>query len=143
MKKRIAFIAVLALLTVGFGWALQRPDLASNLTGSIALQPAFYANSATTGTWVDIANYNGVAFIVQKGLVQNTDTIYLVFQDSTSGVAVAAFDSVMIGAGLDSTYEDVGYQRSGRFVRTLLRASGGAGDSNVVGVAVVGTPRSR
>jgi hypothetical protein len=140
--KKLLVGAVLVIGVYGFA-GMQRPDLASNLTGLVALSPTFYANTATTGTWNNIEPFNAVAIAVTIGTIQNTDSIWLVFQDSTDGAAVATFDSVPVGAGLDSTFVDYNYQRTAQALRVLLRASGGVGDSNVVGAVILGMSRSR
>lgn len=121
----------------------QRPDLAGNIVGSNIIAPALYANSAVTSAWVDIANYTSVAFTVAVGLVQQADTSYVVFQDSSSGLAVAAFDSALVGVAQESTFVDMGYYRNRRFVRAVVRASGSAADSQAVAVALIGTQRNR
>lgn len=141
--KNILAVAVVLALAGGTIAAVQMRDLASELTETSLIAPGLYANSAITSAWYDAANHTSLAFIIDVGLVQQADTSYLVFQDSSSGLAVATFDSVMIGVAQESTTVDRGYTRSRRFVRALLRASGSAADSQAVAAIVVGTKRAR
>jgi len=145
MRKTHKWMMVAVVLALGVGTvaAVQMRDLASELTETSLIAPGLYANSATTSAWYDAANHTALAFVVNVGLVQNSDTIYLALQDSSSGLAVATFDSVMVGVAQESTTVDRGYLRNRRYVRAVLRASGAGSDSNAVSAIVLGTKRSR
>lgn len=141
--KRLAIVVAVLALAGGTVAAVQMRDLAGELTGTSLIAPGLYANTATTSAWYDARDHMSLAFLINVGLVQQADTSYLALQDSSSGLAVATFDSVMIGVVQESTLVDRGYYRNRRFVRALLRASGANADSQAVSVEVIGTKRLR
>jgi len=131
--KRTILLACLALTVVAFTVA-QRKDLASDISVATTLTPNIRANSAATGAWVDLTGYGSAVAVLHRGLVEAA-TQYAVLQDSASGAALAAVDSVNIAA--DSTVTELGYVGTKRFVRILLRASGANGDSSWAGAVIV------
>lgn len=130
MKHRtvisIATLALVAGLAVGFT-SYQRLDMAGPISGDATLTPDQRANSAATGAWVDIANYSGAMLAITTGQVDAA--AYVVLQDSSAGLAVAASDSVQIAATADTSLVKLGYKGTRRFIRALQRASGNAADT--------------
>lgn len=135
MRKLLGFISlVLTMGVMPVAAHAQRTDLSGDVSVSKGLIPITRANTAATGAWVDLANYDGAIVIAQSGLM-DAATQYLVVQDSFPGSAVANVDSVAVS--VDSTTSAVAYRGKGRYLRVLLRASGGASDSSWVSAAIV------
>lgn len=143
MKRMKLALSLLVVLTLGVGTVgfLQRPDLAGQLSGGVSITPGTRANSAVTGSWVDIGRATSVAMIIVEGITEAAS--YVVVQDSTAGSAVATRDSVVLTDDSTASYIDFNYRNAGRWVRALQRASGAAGDSNTTAVVFVGTARAR
>jgi hypothetical protein len=130
MKHSKGFLAVLvaALMLVTTVAFVQRQDIASQVDGVVTLGPAVSANSARTGTSVDIANYRGAMAFATSGVADNAVLDgYLVLQDSSPGVW-AAVDSILTDS-VDAKYYEIPYRGADRYLRVILRASGDAADS--------------
>lgn len=129
MKRMTKLLAVLIpALLVGTVAFVQRQDIASAVDGAVTLGPAVSANSARTGTSVDIANYQGAMVFASSGVADNAVLDgYLVLQDSSPGVW-AAVDSILTDS-VDAKYYEIAYRGADRYLRAILRASGDAADS--------------
>lgn len=134
MKRLMLVLVALFVLAV----PLEAQRLGTNLKNEIAeckgLIPLTRANTAATGAWCSLVGYQSAVVIMQSGLMDATAQ-YMVLQDSTVGSAVALVDSVDVGA--DSTTSVVAYNGGARFIRVVLRASGGAGDSSWASAVIV------
>lgn len=129
----LVVLALFALPTVAHAQR-RGTDFNNEITECKGLIPITRANTAATGAWCSMLGYNAAVAVVQSGLMDATSQ-YIVLQDSTVGSAVAAVDSVNVGT--DSTTSVMAYNGTGRFVRVLLRASGGAGDSSWVSSVII------
>lgn len=142
MKHSKGFLAVLlaAVLLVGTVAFVQRQDIASQVDGAVTVAPATRANSAATGTSVDIANYQGAMIFAVSGVMDNAVLDgYLVLQDSSPGTW-ALVDSILTDS-VDNKYYEVAYRGADRYLRAILRASGDAADSTNVAVAILRSGR--
>lgn len=127
------FGALLLLVTIA---AVQRRDIAADVDGAVSVAPATRANSAATGTSVDIANYQGAMVFATCGVMDNAVLDgYLVLQDSSPG-AWALVDSILTDS-VDNKYYEVAYRGADRYLRAILRASGDAADSTNCGAAIL------
>jgi hypothetical protein len=149
-NKGFLIFALAVLLFAGLGYgSVQRGDLASSLSGTVALIPASRANTAATSAAIDIANLSRVALAVvysQDG-DSSSSSIYVVIEDSIRGLAAAgstwtAYDSVLIDSAV-ANYEDLHYGGNGRYLRVIQRASGGAADTMWTAAVILGVGRSR
>lgn len=129
MKHMKGFLAVLiGVLIVATAAFVQRQDIASQVDGVVTLGSAPRANSAATGSSVDIANYRGAALIAVSGVADNAVLDgYLVLQDSSPGVW-ASVDSILTDS-VDNKYYEIAYRGADRYLRAILRASGDAADT--------------
>jgi len=132
--RRVIFLLASALLLVAF---LQRDDVASRVDGAVTVAPALRANSAATGKWVDLANYQGAMAIIVTGAVDNAGgTIaYAVLEDSSAGVAVGRVDSLALDS-VDNKYYQIAYRGIGRWLRVRQSASAAA-DSITSGALIL------
>jgi hypothetical protein len=143
MKRRLTYLLAVALPVafLAFGLA-QRRDLASELRGTVALGPNIRANSAVTGSAVDIANLHAVALVVTFDPVVDGDTssspFYVVLQDS--GTAWAAYDSVLVDSAA-AGYKDLSYIGANRYLRVIQRATGAVTDSMATAATIIGIGR--
>ena len=96
--------------------------------GAVPLGSAPRANTAATGSSVDITGYQGAALIGVSGVADNAVLDgYLVLQDSSPGVW-ANVDSILTDS-VDNKYYEVAYRGADRYLRGILRASGDAADT--------------
>src|SRR3990172_13310289 len=93
--KRFGSLGLVVVLLGLVGFVTQRSDLASMLDGTATLAlSGGRANSASTGTMVDMASYSGTAVQVLVGQSDLTSgVIYMVIQDSSAGAAAVTVDS--------------------------------------------------
>ena len=134
--KRFGSLGLVVVLLGLVGFVTQRSDLASMLDGTATLAlSGGRANSASTGTMVDMASYSGTAVQVLVGQSDLTSgVIYMVIQDSSAGAAAVTVDSFALDS-TDNKYYDFNYRGSRRWIRALQRASGSAADT--VGSAAI------
>lgn len=139
MKRIFSAVLVVAALaatvTANTAGTRQRQDIASMVDGAVTVSPNVRANSAATGTWIDIGNYQGAMMLIATGQVDAAH--YVVLQDSNAGAALATVDSIQIAAANDTTYLELAYRGRKRFVRALQRASGNGADSTYSGIVIL------
>lgn len=130
------FLLLISLLLMPVAAHAQRRgnDLKADVAECKGLIPLTRANTAATGAWCSLVGYGSAVVVVQSGLM-DAATQYIVLQDSAVGSAVAAVDSVAVS--VDSTTSMMAYNGTARFIRVLLRASGGAGDSSWVSSVII------
>lgn len=133
-------VMVAALVLVASVAFLQRQDLASNVDGAVTLGSAPRANTAATGSSIDIANYQGAMVLATSGVADNAVLDgYLVLQDSSPGVW-AAVDSSLTDS-VDNKYYEIAYRGADRYLRAILRASGDAADTINMAVTILRSGR--
>lgn len=138
MRRIASFCLVLLALTVGFSApaSAQRVDLKGKVNVLATLFPATRANTAATGAWADVRAAGSAVIVTHQGIMEPT-TLYAVFQDSFPGLAVRTYDSVNVATDTTTHVRETAYLRNGSYVRVLLRASGGAGDSTYFSALVI------
>lgn len=105
-------------------------DLYSNIAAMAALAPVVLAASAN-GAAVDVAETNGVVFVVSTGAIVGAALVAAVVEESADGVAWAAAPAERVKAPLvpdalaaNAVYR-LGYYGKLRFARLRLVHSGG------------------
>lgn len=144
MKWLLSAGLVVVVLVSG-AFVAQRFDLAATLDGANTISFSdSRANSATTGTAVNLAGYNCAMLQIVSGVVDIVGPTYVVLQDSTPGSATwVAQDSIAVDS-TDNKYYDLNYKGNRQWVRGLQRASGNAADTVAsAGYIVRGCKRAR
>lgn len=143
----VMVVIALALAAAPRPAAAQNPDLYSYVTGTVTLgpAPAIAGNTARTGSWVNRTGFQSVAVLITAGHVVEATTArrYAVLQDSAAGAALATVDSVQLDT-VDNVVSKLRYTGLKAFVRILIRAGTGAGDSAYTAATVLlGNQRRR
>lgn len=121
-------------------------DLYSNIAALPALAPAVQA-AAVTGAAVDVAQADGVVFVLTTGAVVGSGDFGAVIEESADGVTWAAAPAARIKRPLvpatlaaNAVYR-IGYYGKLRFARLSLTKAGGT--SIVAGAVAVLRPQTR